>query len=126
MIYLAGPIDGVGHKEARDWREIANETLTFHHVATYSPAHAFAIGDTDRDVAEAIININNSALAQSKAVLANLGGVTFGTPIEVWDAVQTHKIPVFAFGLSSKSIYRHWIRAYDTMDGALSAILEEM
>lgn len=126
MIYLAGPIDGIDLKDAQGWREKANTELTFHNLATYSPAHAFAIGETNRSIADAIIHINNVALASSSAVLANLGGVTFGTPIEVWDAVVKHQIPVFSFGLSSKSIYQHRVRNYASLDHALEALIEEL
>jgi nucleoside 2-deoxyribosyltransferase len=124
VIYLAGPIDGIDLKDAKGWREMAIEELTKYHLATYSPAHAFSIGETNAETADAIIEINDTALANSRAVLANLGGVTFGTPIEVWDAVKDHDIPVFAFGLSSKSIYRHKIRACASMEDALEALIE--
>jgi len=125
LVYLAGPIDAVDQKVAKHWREDASDFLVAHGFTTYSPVHAFS-GKPEcltPERADAIIAINNKALLMSNVVLANMDGVSYGTPIEVEAAYRNH-IPVFGKGVNPNSIYKHHFHHIDdNINILLGAIL---
>jgi nucleoside 2-deoxyribosyltransferase len=93
--------------------------------ATYSPVHAISghVGRLDKDTCESIIQVNEQALLASDAVLANLDGKSFGTPLEIKLAVES-RIDVFGFGKEFNSIYQHMITTvYSSLDDAISNML---
>ena len=122
LIYLAGAVDAVSTADAHDWRIKAQNDLGKLSVAAYSPPAAFSVPESfdDADAMARIIDINNGALRFSHAVLANLSGHSFGTPVEVWAALFDHKLPVFSWGISKRSIYRDLIRADGSYEEALA------
>lgn len=111
LVYLAGPVDAVTEDTARNWRAEASDRLSRAGISTFSPAHAFTLGDSDKDTCERLIEINERALLSSHAVLAMLdGGPSFGTPIECVTAWQA-EIPVVAIGGNQRSVYRwRWMK----------------
>ncbi len=125
LIYLAGPIDAVSLQEANNWRLKAEEDLGAAGIASYNPAAAFNVPPSYEDPGgrARIIDINFSALRFSTGVLAFVGGKSFGTPIEVWQALFDFKIPVFSWGLAERSIYRDIIRVHSTYDEALGSLV---
>jgi hypothetical protein len=101
----------VADGEARDWREVAQDAFLRKGIATFSPFHAFRANTLELGPkqCEAIIRINDMAVASADAILANLGGKSFGTPLECQLAWQ-ERVPIVAFGCSPASIYRHRMR----------------
>ena len=126
LIYLAGPIDAVSLQEANNWRIKAEEDLGAKGIASYNPAAAFNVPSSYKDAGgrARIIDTNFSALRFSHGVLAFVGGKSFGTPIEVWQALFEFKIPVFPWGLAEQSIYRDIIRVHSTYDEALKSLID--
>lgn len=119
LVYLAGGIDAITPDAARSWREevIGDERggLTFMGFSAFSPAHAFKVNNLTEEIAEAVVEVNELALRKSTAVVANLTGQTFGTPVEC-EIARGLAIPVFCFGGSERSVYRWryncWERTY--------------
>lgn len=128
LVYLAGPVDAVSREEATDWREVASKHL-LPEFATFSPPGAFRIDGTqaDAETCRALIEINNMAIDRSCAVLANLRGRSFGTPIEV-EFAKSRGIPVYGFGVGRHSIYRHWFAAWtdDDMEIAIGKLRQDL
>lgn len=126
LIYLAGPIDAVSLQEANNWRIKAEEDLGAKGIASYNPAAAFNVPAAYKDAAgrARIIDTNFSALRFSHGVLAFVGGKSFGTPIEVWQALFEYKIPVFSWGLAEQSIYRDIIRVHSTYEETVTSLTE--
>lgn len=122
LCYLAGPVDLV--EDSTSWRNIAKNDLAVNNIASFSPAHAFKIGETDKDLCRSIQDINNSAVENANVLLANLSDKSYGTPLECQYAVELG-IPVFAFGSNlHRSIYRFDFYDYFvTMHDATKAII---
>jgi len=88
LIYLAGPMDGIGRKEARVWRQNLGESGVGEFVCFYSPAHAyFGIGPNTIVVADFV---NRMVLDVCNGVLAYFEeGAGFGTIREIDHARKT-------------------------------------
>lgn len=80
LIYLAGPMDGVGLDEARSWREDAQSRLSAIGCGTFSPAHAYS---SPYYIKEAIQDLNREAIIRSAGMLVNYGPKAFGTLREI-------------------------------------------
>lgn len=107
LCYLAGAIDHVTEDDAVGWRETAAHRLKLGGIGSFSPVHAFVLPPLPGvELSEAVRAINDRAIQESDVVLANLEGRSFGTPIEC-ELAFNKRIPVYAFGISDGSIYRH-------------------
>lgn len=106
LVYLAGAVDAVPGVDARAWREQAIEDMHERGLTTFSPPHAFALGVTPPEVCQGIIRVNNTAVLASHALIVNGHGQSWGTSLEC-ELAADHEIPVFVFGGSEYSIYRH-------------------
>lgn len=124
LIYLAGAIDHVTGDDAISWRERCTAALTQRGIGTYSPASAFRVpAEAGPGVHSRVIDINLQALRLSTAVLANLSHRSFGTPVEVWLALTQLRIPVYAWGLSDRSLYHGFTRCWPGEAEAMAALL---
>lgn len=126
LVYLAGPIDLVAPGEARDWRVVAAEKLNLHGFGTFSPAHAFTVPPhPPADLAITVLGINKAALDLCDAILANLAGPGYGTPIEFVD-FMTHRNgrPAASFNGDPKSLYVKTWPNFQSMDAAIAALVQ--
>lgn len=105
LVYLAGAIDAVSPSDAKDWRTVATEGLTKRGHSTFDPAHAFGGSPriTHQD-ASRVLEINQCALDRCNAVLANLAGDSWGTPVEIEQA-WSQDTPVYGFGAKWEGLY---------------------
>jgi hypothetical protein len=129
FVYLAGPVDAVSREEAVGWREQVTATLIEDpQIATFSPVGAISVGSQvvgQVATAEAIIQINETALSLADVVVANLDGPSFGTPIEIYQA----KGVIVGFGglsFMSNSIYQHRIDKWAPSHKEAAEIVLEM
>ena len=67
LVYLAGPIDYVGHAERRTWREEAKKYFDPVGVSTFDPSAAFSYHNEKgrAELAEQVRTINDSAMLNS-------------------------------------------------------------
>jgi nucleoside 2-deoxyribosyltransferase len=126
LVYLAGPIDLVDRAEAQGWREKAAKKLKKKGFGVFSPAHAFEV-DPDaltRDSAQSILAINSHAMQHCDAILANLTGPGYGTPIEFDAMIALGKIAA-SFNGNTNSLYVKVWPHYDSMDEAIDALVKD-
>ena len=94
LVYLAGPIDNVGHNEAGMWRQSVSEILKRHGIACYDPFGAFR--NVEKSVhAEAVNSINMTALDVCDIVFAyfNPDVISIGTSMEI--SISKHPVYVW-------------------------------
>lgn len=126
LIYLAGPIDLVDQETSRNWRIEAARILQKEGFGVFTPAHAFELpaGRIATDVAESVLEINDAALRACGAILANMSGPGYGTPIEFHVALAAGKIGA-CFNGNTESFYVKVWPHYKTMDEAITALVEK-
>lgn len=126
LVYLAGPIDLVDRAEAQGWREKAAKKLKKKGFGVFSPAHAFEVDpeSVTADQAESILAINGHAMEHCDAILANMAGPGYGTPIELNGMIAAGKIAAGFNGNINSLFVKVWPH-YDSMDEAINAIVKD-
>lgn len=126
LVYLAGPIDLVDQNTAQGWRSEAAELLREHGYGVFSPAHAFELPPDriDANIAMSVLNINNAAMQICDAILANLAGPGYGTPIEFDSMLRAGKSGA-CFNGNLASLYVKTWPHYTSMGKAIAALTYE-
>lgn len=123
LVYLAGPIDLVDQETSQNWRTEAAIQLKAQGFGVFSPAHAFELPDAvSTDTATSVLSINRAALEICDAVLANLVGPGYGTPIEFHDMLAARKVGT-CFNGNTASLYVTVWPHYATMNNAILALM---
>lgn len=128
IFYLAGAIDLVSDDEAKTWRENATSEIIAQGHGVFNPTTAFKIAAggrhrSDTSIAQIVLGINKSALDLCDGVLANLAGISIGTPIEIQDAIY-HGTPVCCFGPTDpRSFYMATWPTYPSLTVAVDALI---
>lgn len=127
LCYLAGPIDLVDRDSAQGWRTKAAQQLANHGIGVFSPAHAFELPleRTTRSMARAVLEINHAAMGACGAILANLSGPGYGTPIELDFMSRQAGKPSACFNGKLESLYVQTWPHYDSMHEAITALVAE-
>ncbi len=127
LFYLAGAIDGVTERDAKEWREHM-ETIAPTAVVFFSPAHAF-VGSVGHATARAVDHANRHIIAHvSDGVIANLTGpgMKFGTVREI-EFAKMHSKPVACVVGDDPlvSLLAHDVHQCQTFDEALEWLMTE-
>lgn len=127
LVYLAGPIDLVDQGTAQGWRGEAAAKLKEQGWGVFSPAHAFELPDAvTQQLAVTVLGINKAALDLCDAILCNLAGPGYGTPIEMcdfmtrWDGQR----PAACFNGNEASLYVKTWPHFESMDAAIAALVD--
>lgn len=121
LVYLAGPIDGISVPDAVMWRNEVTEKLTKHGISTFSPPHAFNVGDFA--VAKQVYEICKITIYNSDLILAYLDGpgMAFGTIREIEYARSLDK-RVIVVSSKLNSLFSYDVEVVSSIETAIGVI----
>ncbi len=121
LVYLCGPIHGMGDQDCRHWRQKASELLRAKNIMTIDPMSNDCRGREGK-FERKLVETDKRWVSTCDTLLANCWTPSYGTAMEIFLAWQQHKQVIVVTGSTSPWLSYHANRVHRTIEDAIDWI----